>query len=238
MVDRKIFTRIYLCIQGCFKGTARVVGTSHPWTHKNDHYLKVLWENHTALEEYPKFFQEKFDIKRSLKAFKARCRIKRFSGSEMGHEWASDQLNLVWDCFCLGLTQSEVCKKYWQRCGTGRSKRALAKMVINEGHWRHPGEDKGTLDCRGRTISQKLARSYAARPRRRIPLEIGNGSERAKKVRAGTNVLQQEAYLTMLCADKEFQAQQHRCLPAPRYDQQIRQTSSGKKSWYWNAPVY
>jgi len=109
--------------------TSGVVATSHPWTDEQDDYLKVLCGNQTPLEEYPKFFREKFGIERSRKAFKARCGIKRFVGSEKGNEWAQDQLDLVWDCVCLGLTRSEVCDKFWKRFGTGRSERALATMA-------------------------------------------------------------------------------------------------------------
>jgi hypothetical protein len=61
-----------------------VVANLHPWTDEQDDYLKVLWENQTPLEEYPKLFREKFGIERSRKAFKARCGIKRFVGSEKG----------------------------------------------------------------------------------------------------------------------------------------------------------
>ncbi|RYO82163.1 hypothetical protein DL764_009648 [Monosporascus ibericus] len=86
-------------------------------------------ENQTPLEEYPKLFREKFGIERSRKAFKARRGIKRFVGSEKGDEWAQDELDLVWDCVCLGLTRSEVCDKFWKRFGTGRSERALAMVT-------------------------------------------------------------------------------------------------------------
>ncbi|RYP77803.1 hypothetical protein DL771_000900 [Monosporascus sp. 5C6A] len=113
--------------------TSGVVATSHSWTDEQDDYLKVLWGNQTPLEEYPKLFREKFGIERSRKAFKARYGIKRFVGSKTGGEWAQDELDLVWDCVCLGLTRSEVCDKFWKRFGAGRSERALAMMVRE--HW-------------------------------------------------------------------------------------------------------
>ena len=99
--------------------TSGVVANSHPWTDEQDDYLKVIWENQTPLEEYPKFFQGKFGIECSRKAFKARCGIKRFVCSKKGDKWAQDQLDLVGDCVCLGLTRSGIRDKFWKRFGTG-----------------------------------------------------------------------------------------------------------------------
>ncbi|KAG8354820.1 hypothetical protein FVEN_g7382 [Fusarium venenatum] len=97
-----------------------------PWTDEEDVYLKSLREEQKSLKEIAVLLEEKFGVKRSSQGCKRRALKKGFTaGGTSKQPFTEEEEDRIREWKALGLKPKEVCKRFWDQFGTGRSKKRL-----------------------------------------------------------------------------------------------------------------